>query len=281
MPSAAAATATVGALSAGSRKHVVLVLGGSGLLGSAICRRLVQCDNVKEVVAVTRRGRPRDVHRDRRWAQKVTWESGDALRPNTFAPLLSRCSAVVHSVGMIAESSAARAERSDLSSERAKSDSAQSSRSHSPGSRGASRERDEDASTFYKQWFDPEARDQDGDAANRTFEALNRDTAVLLAAAASECPNIETVVYVSSANMPEYAVKSTLVDERYERSKRDAEAALLARGSSSSSSCCSGSGIDHQSGQSGKFRPVILRPGFMVSDDRPASLVLGAALVRA
>ena len=254
-----------------------IAVGVSGLLGSAICRRLVQCDDV-EVVAVTRRGRPREAHRDRRWTKKVTCECGDVLRPSTFAPLLARCSAVVHSVGMIAESSAARKakEHFDLGNgrgategagSRGSSSSSCSSSSSSSSSSSRSAGGDQQDGAFYKQWFDPEARDQGGAAANGTFEAVNRDTAVLLAAAASECSNIQTVVYVSSANMPD-AVKSTLVDERYERSKRDAEAALLVRGSMGGSN------------QSGNFRPVILRPGFMVSEDRPASLVLGVALVR-
>ena len=208
-----------------------LVLGGSGFVGRAICRRLVQ-KNFK-VISVSRRGRPTDflssstLHGGQRWCRHVDWVKGDAHKPETYSSLLNECSAVVHSVGIINESPA------------------------------------------YKQLFDRGATPQD-DEQLRNFEAINRDTAILLAAAADAAPNVDTFVYVSAATLPSPVAATKVIDDRYLSSKREAEATILSRARAQAASTGTGEG----------YRAVVLRPGFMVSEDRLHTTLIGSALVR-
>jgi nucleoside-diphosphate-sugar epimerase len=53
----------------------LLVLGGSGVLGKAVCRNAIS--RGLPVISLSRRGRPADVEGE--WAEHVEWRSGDAL----------------------------------------------------------------------------------------------------------------------------------------------------------------------------------------------------------
>ena len=53
----------------------LLVLGGTGVLGSAVCRRAV--NRGLPVVSLTRRGRPSRLRGD--WIDHVDWRTGDVL----------------------------------------------------------------------------------------------------------------------------------------------------------------------------------------------------------
>jgi len=76
----------------------LLVVGGSGFIGREICRLAVRDGH--EVRSVSRSGRPAI---DAPWADAVSWTSADLFRPNVWRDRLDDVDAVVHSVGVIAE----------------------------------------------------------------------------------------------------------------------------------------------------------------------------------
>ncbi|KAJ2895791.1 hypothetical protein GGI21_002721 [Coemansia aciculifera] len=85
-----------------------------------------------------------------------------------------------------------------------------------------------------------------------TYERANRDTALSVARTAREIQGLDTFVYISASDV------LPLVSPRYISTKREAENELLA----------------HEE----RMRPVILRPGFMFSSDRPVSLPIAAGV---
>lgn len=184
----------------------VLVVGGNGFLGSAICRRLIQAG--QSVVSLSRRGEPPQLSRLTHWAQQVQWEKGNALDVSSYKDLLAQCKCVVHCVGQISE-------------------------------------------LPYKNFFN----DHSVETEQRSFERVNRDTAIFLASAASSHSCVESMIFISAAHVP--FPLSSFVDSRYTASKRSAEQAVLG---------CS------------SFRSVVLRPGLMFGDARPWSLGVAAAL---
>ncbi|KAJ2337650.1 hypothetical protein GGI00_000080 [Coemansia sp. RSA 2681] len=85
-----------------------------------------------------------------------------------------------------------------------------------------------------------------------TYERANRDTALSVARTAREVQGLDTFVYISASDV------LPLVSSRYISTKREAENELLA----------------HKE----RMRPIILRPGFMFSSDRPVSLPIAAGV---
>ncbi|KAG0256490.1 hypothetical protein BG011_004481 [Mortierella polycephala] len=81
-----------------------------------------------------------------------------------------------------------------------------------------------------------------------TYERVNRDTALTMANEAAKV-GVNTFAFVSAAFAP------PMVPNRYITTKREVENALLS----------------HPSG----FRPIIFRPGFMTTPERPITMPLG------
>ena len=77
----------------------LLVVGGSGFIGRAICRRAVAAGH--EVRSVSRSGRPEDAAG--RWVDDVDWTSADLFSPHVWRDRLRGVDAVVHSVGIAHE----------------------------------------------------------------------------------------------------------------------------------------------------------------------------------
>ena len=77
----------------------LLVVGGSGFIGRAICRRAVAAGH--EVRSVSRSGRPEDAAG--RWVDDVEWTSADLFSPHMWRDRLRSVDAVVHSVGIAHE----------------------------------------------------------------------------------------------------------------------------------------------------------------------------------
>jgi NADH dehydrogenase len=75
----------------------LLVVGGSGFIGRAICRLAVRDGH--EVRSVSRSGRP-DAGG---WDDGVSWTSADLFRPDAWRDRLDGVDAVVHAVGVINE----------------------------------------------------------------------------------------------------------------------------------------------------------------------------------
>ncbi|KAJ3518601.1 hypothetical protein NM208_g14458 [Fusarium decemcellulare] len=84
----------------------LVVCGGTGFLGSRICKYAVA--RGWDVTSISRSGDPRwdtitSSPSPPPWAHKVSWERGDILRPATYAPLLNGADFVVHSMGILLE----------------------------------------------------------------------------------------------------------------------------------------------------------------------------------
>lgn len=73
----------------------VLVTGGSGFIGSQVCRLAVE--EGLTVVSLSRSGRPM---RQEGWTDKVTWAAADVFNPSTWHHHLADCEAVVHCIGI-------------------------------------------------------------------------------------------------------------------------------------------------------------------------------------
>jgi len=84
----------------------ILVVGGNGFIGSAVCRTAVA--KGLEVISVSSSGNPYRTPKGHSpaWTSKVDWQKGDALEPGSFAHLFSGVGAVVHSLGTLMEDGA-------------------------------------------------------------------------------------------------------------------------------------------------------------------------------
>ncbi|RUS30551.1 hypothetical protein BC938DRAFT_479254 [Jimgerdemannia flammicorona] len=222
----------------------VLVVGGTGFLGLNVCR--VAAMKGWEVVSLSRRGlQPSYDHGTPDWAEKVTWVSGDSLEPSTYAEHLVGAHSVIHTVGILMEADYKRVVRSRTVGEFVE------------GVKGLVR----------RDRGNPLKREREEEGV--TFERMNRDTASLgfrrynftppdlvhpaitIARTAAAIPTIESFVYVSAMDIFPF------VDPRYITTKREAERFLLAKD---------------------EFRTVVLRPGFIYSDNRPFTVPLATAL---
>lgn len=94
--------------------ETLLVLGGSGFIGQAICRRAIADGHA--VISISRSGRP---DTDARWASNVRWVTADVFSPDEWREYLSDATAVVHSIAYISADP-----RSDAQFERINGDSA-------------------------------------------------------------------------------------------------------------------------------------------------------------
>lgn len=85
------------ASSEGTQKQIpkVIVLGGRGYVGSAICKELISAG--LRVVGISRSGT--QPLTDEAWANDVEWVRGNALEPKTYASALPGTSAVISCVG--------------------------------------------------------------------------------------------------------------------------------------------------------------------------------------
>lgn len=79
----------------------LLVTGGSGFIGSQICR--VAVEEGHEVVSVSRSGRPQDARGEASWMDRVTWVAANVLSPGDWRAHLEGCTAVIHCVGILRE----------------------------------------------------------------------------------------------------------------------------------------------------------------------------------
>jgi uncharacterized protein YbjT (DUF2867 family) len=81
----------------------LVVVGGNGFIGSAICRSALA--QGMQVTSVSSSGRPYQTPRGHTppWTEKVDWQTGDALKPDTFARHLDGAAGVVHTLGILLE----------------------------------------------------------------------------------------------------------------------------------------------------------------------------------
>lgn len=84
----------------------LIICGGSGFLGSRICKHAIA--RGWDVTSISHSGQPRweavtASCNSPPWSRDVAWERADMLRPAEYAPLLRGADCVVHSVGILLE----------------------------------------------------------------------------------------------------------------------------------------------------------------------------------
>ncbi|KZT70160.1 NAD(P)-binding protein [Daedalea quercina L-15889] len=81
----------------------ILVVGGNGFLGSAVCKAALS--RGMEVTSISSSGTPFKTPKGHSpaWVSKVDWQAADALKPETYSRLLPGVTAVVHTLGTLLE----------------------------------------------------------------------------------------------------------------------------------------------------------------------------------
>jgi nucleoside-diphosphate-sugar epimerase len=89
-------------MAATTKSRSLLVCGGSGFLGSRICK--IASARNWAVTSLSRHGEPAWPQQQRpEWASKVNWRKGDVMDPSTYREALKDVDAVVHSLGILLE----------------------------------------------------------------------------------------------------------------------------------------------------------------------------------
>lgn len=88
---------------ASSSSHKLLVVGGNGYLGSAICKAGVA--RGWDVTSISSSGKPwrTPAGHSRKWTESVKWKAADAFEPESYRELVAGSSAVVHTLGILIE----------------------------------------------------------------------------------------------------------------------------------------------------------------------------------
>ncbi|RSL65612.1 hypothetical protein CEP54_004090 [Fusarium duplospermum] len=215
----------------------LVVCGGTGFLGSRICKYAVA--RGWDVTSISRSGDPRwdtitSSPSPPPWAHKVSWERGDILRPATYAPLLNGADYVVHSMGILLEADykgAISGKESPISGLR-KAFAPVRDRGVDPLQRGQG----EDIKP-------PNPKDQ------FSYEIMNRDSAVTLAKHAAAA-NVSSLCYISAAG------GAPVLPQRYISTKREAEVTIATKFP--------------------QLRGIFIRPSFMFDSSRPVTMPLAA-----
>ncbi|WFD25675.1 hypothetical protein MNAN1_000639 [Malassezia nana] len=89
-----------------SRARSLLVVGGNGFVGSAVCKQALSRGwNVSSISGSGRPFRTPKGHAPA-WttSERMQWHQADAFEPDTYRALASECDAVVHTIGILMES---------------------------------------------------------------------------------------------------------------------------------------------------------------------------------
>jgi len=83
--------------------HKILVVGGNGFIGSAVCKAALA--RGMQVTSISSSGKPYTSAKGHSpaWASKVDWQKGDALIPETYAHIMPTVGGVVHTLGTLLE----------------------------------------------------------------------------------------------------------------------------------------------------------------------------------
>ncbi|KAF9535297.1 mitochondrial protein [Crepidotus variabilis] len=81
----------------------ILVIGGNGFIGSAVCKAAVA--RGIQVTSISSSGKPYRTAKGHSpaWTSKVDWQKGDALNPSTFSQLFPQVDGVVCTLGLLLE----------------------------------------------------------------------------------------------------------------------------------------------------------------------------------
>ncbi|BFZ60334.1 hypothetical protein YB2330_001370 [Saitoella coloradoensis] len=181
----------------------LLVIGGSGFLGSQICR--VAVDRGYAVTSLSRSPPKWMNNTPPSWASKINYVQGDVCDPSTYKAHLAKSTAVVYSVGILFESDY---------------------KGYVNGQKGLLCGL-KDAVSYFAGSASPLSRGNPSAARTPspaqqapTYELLHRDAALAAAKAASEHTDVKTFVYISAAEC------FPTVPARYITTKREAEVEL-------------------------------------------------------
>ncbi|KAJ6128434.1 hypothetical protein N7471_009651 [Penicillium samsonianum] len=211
----------------------LVVAGGSGFLGSRICKAATARGWI--VTSLSRSGEPRwetvtDSRERPSWAGSVEWAKADILKPESYKPHLNGASAVVHSMGILLEADykgVVQGREPILSGlQRAFSTSKLGSQNPLTRQEGEA--------------LEPKEKDR-----QLTYELMNRDSAIALAKESTN-EHVPTFVYISAA------AGAPILPARYISTKREAEAAITSN--------------------LPDLRSIFIRPGFMYDPSRKFTL---------
>ncbi|KAJ5693219.1 hypothetical protein N7462_002642 [Penicillium macrosclerotiorum] len=211
----------------------LVVAGGSGFLGSRICKSAAA--RGWTVVSLSRSGEPRwdavtDSSERPSWASSVEWAKADLLKPESYKPFLSGASAVVHSMGILLEADykGVVQGREPIISGLQRAFSSSKLGSQNP--------------LLRKEGEALEPKEKDGQL---TYELMNRDSAIALAQESSN-EHVPAFVYISAA------AGAPMLPARYITTKREAEATITST--------------------LPELRTIFIRPGFMFDSSRKFTL---------
>ncbi|CAG8931716.1 unnamed protein product [Penicillium salamii] len=211
----------------------LVVAGGSGFLGSRICKSAAA--RGWTVTSLSRSGEPRwetvsESNERPSWASSVEWAKADILKPESYKSYLSGASAVVHTMGILLEADykgVVQGKEPIISGlQRAFSTSKLGSQNPLARQEGEALE----------------PKESDGQL---TYELMNRDSAIALAQESTN-EHVPAFVYISAA------AGAPLLPARYISTKRDAEAAITST--------------------LPDLRSIFIRPGFMYDSSRKFTL---------
>lgn len=216
----------------------LVVCGGSGFVGSRICKYAVQ--RGWDVISISRSGEPTwstvtPSSSPPPWAHRVTWERADILRPVTYASLLKGADYVVHSMGILLEADykgVLQGRESPIAG--LKKAFSGTVRPGNPLERNA--KDDEDIRP-------QETKEQ------LTYENMNRDSVIMLAKKANE-ENVPAFAYLSATG------GAPVLPARYITTKREAESTIAS--------------------EFPRMRGVFIRAPFMYDNSRPITVPMAA-----
>ncbi|OCF70893.1 mitochondrial protein [Kwoniella mangroviensis CBS 8886] len=220
----------------------LLVVGGNGFLGSAICKAAVT--KGWEVSSMSSSGKPytTPAGHSPAWSSKVQWAQANAFDPSTYQHLIKDRTSVVHTLGILLEdtgykSSIRQGDLLGLAGSLIKSTNLGGGGNGNPlKSEGEKK---------------------------RGYEGMNRDSAIkvldtFLSTSSSSSAPISTpsskakqFIYISAAD-----AFRPLIPSRYIETKREAELEIARR-------CQVYNDPERKNGQTEMVKPVIIRPGVM------------------
>ncbi|KAJ5832939.1 hypothetical protein N7474_001250 [Penicillium riverlandense] len=211
----------------------LVVAGGSGFLGSRICKSAAA--RGWSVTSLSRSGEPRwetvtDSRERPSWASSVEWARADMLKPESYKSFLNGASAVVHTMGILLEADykGVVQGREPVVSGLQRAFSSSKLGSQNPLSRTEGEE------------LHPKEKD-----GQLTYELMNRDSAIALAQESSN-EHVPAFVYISAA------AGAPILPARYITTKREAEQTIASN--------------------LPELRSIFIRPSFMYDSSRKFTL---------
>ncbi|KAI6005631.1 hypothetical protein EDD15DRAFT_2384340 [Pisolithus albus] len=168
----------------------ILVVGGNGFIGSAVCRTALA--RGMQVTSISSSGRPYRTPKGHTpaWVSKVEWKKADALNPETYADLLPNVDGVVHTIGILLEDGSYKAAlaHGDI-----------------PKLFGAFTNRSDRGTNSFGR--------SNGDAGKSTYEALNRDSEPVTT-------HVRPFVYLSAEDISQPVIPARYIETKHEAEQR-------------------------------------------------------------